>query len=147
MPALEHVADIRVDVPEPLDAGDVFGLMTRGRRRLIPIVGGSVSGPHFSGTLLPGGADFQMTVSPTCSDVDARYIMRLNSPGLEGQHVYVENVALRRAGATDLDAPYLRFVARFEVSCAELQWLTESIFIGTGAKVADHILLSVFRVT
>lgn len=150
-PTLEHVADLIVWVAAPIEAGNIIGLNSRGRRRIIPITGGTVSG-QLTGRVLPGGADFQIVVSETTADLDARYILELDN----GEHVFVQNRALRRGSAADIaklvrgelvapEAIYFRCVPTFEVSSPELAWLTQSIFIGTGARFPDHVQLSLFR--
>ncbi len=155
-PALEHVADLTVQVAAPIEAGDVTGLNSRGRRRIIPITGGRLDGPQLQGRVLPGGADFQIIVSDTCADLDARYLIQLDGAH-QGEHIFVQNRALRRGSAEDIArlvrgepvdprAIYFRCVPSFEVSCAALQWLTQSVFIGTGARYPDHVLISLFRV-
>ncbi|MDO8457373.1 MAG: DUF3237 domain-containing protein [Burkholderiaceae bacterium] len=150
-PTLEHVADLIVWVAAPIEAGNIIGLNSRGRRRIIPITGGTVSG-QLTGRVLPGGADFQIVVSETTADLDARYILELDN----GEHVFVQNRALRRGSAADIaklvrgepvapEAIYFRCVPTFEVSSPELTWLTQSIFVGTGARFPDHVQLSLFR--
>jgi hypothetical protein len=150
-PPLEHIADLTVFVAPPIEAGQVTGLNSRGRRRIIPITGGKLEG-QLNGTVLPGGADFQLVVSDTCADLDARYLLRLDS----GEHVFVQNRALRRGSAEDIarlvrgepvdpSAIYFRCVPTFEVSHPSLAWLTESIFVGTGARFPDRVEISVFR--
>ena len=156
-PGLEHIGDLRVEVSAPVEAGNSTGLNSRGRRRIIPITGGVLSGPLLQGRVLPGGADFQIVVSDTCADLDARYILELDSPGLEGEHIYVQNHALRRGSAeniarmvrgeaVDPQAIYFRSVLTLEVSCTQLAWLTESVLIGSGARFPDHVMISIFRV-
>ena len=151
-PALQHVLDLTVYVAAPIEAGNVVGLNSRGKRRIIPITGGTVSG-HVNGKILPGGADFQIVVSETTTDLDARYMIELDN----GEHIFVQNRALRRGSAADiarlvrgepvaLEAIYFRCVPTFEVSSPALEWLTQSIFVGTGARFPDRVQLSVFRV-
>ena len=105
---------------------------------------------HQHVSVLEGGADFQLVVSETAADLDARYLIALDTPGLEGEHLYVQNRALRRGSAEDIAklvrgevvdpaAIYFRCVPTFEVSSPKLAWLTESIFIGTGARHPDQI--------
>ena len=150
-PALQHVLDLTVYVSAPIEAGNVKGLNSRGKRRIIPITGGTVTG-QVNGKILPGGADFQIVVSETTADLDARYMIELDN----GEHIFVQNRALRRGSAADIaklvrgepvapEAIYFRCVPMFEVSSPALEWLTQSIFIGTGARFPDHVLLSIYR--
>ncbi len=156
-PGLEHFADLTVFVSQPLEAGNTFGLNSRGRRRIIPITGGTMQGPQLQGRVLEGGADFQLVVSETAADLDARYLIALDTPGFEGEHLYVQNRALRRGSAQDIaklvrgevvdpGAIYFRCVPIFEVSSPKLAWLTESLFIGTGARHPDRVEISLYRV-
>ena len=150
-PALQHVLDLTVYVAVPIEAGNVVGLNSRGKRRIIPITGGTVTG-RVTGKVLPGGADFQIVVSETTADLDARYMIELDN----GEHIFVQNRALRRGAAADIaklvrgehvspEAIYFRCVPTFEVSSPALEWLTQSIFIGSGARFPDSVQISIFR--
>ena len=150
-PALQHVLDLTVYVAAPIEAGSVTGLNSRGKRRIIPITGGTVTG-QVNGKILPGGADFQIVVSDTTTDLDARYMIELDN----GEHIFMQNRALRRGSASDIaklvrgepvapEAIYFRCVPTFEVSSPALAWLTQSIFVGTGARFPDRVQLSIFR--
>jgi len=156
-PSLEHIGDLTVFVAAPIEAGNVTGLNSRGKRRIIPITGGTLAGPRLQGHVLPGGADFQIVVSETSADLDARYLIALDGPEHAGQHIFVQNRALRRGSAADIAklvrgepvdpaAIYFRCVPTFEVSSPALQWLTDSIFVGTGARFPDRVEISLFRV-
>jgi Protein of unknown function (DUF3237) len=152
-PQLELAMHLKIRVGTPIEAGQVIGLNSRGRRRIIPITGGSFSGPQLQGQVLSVGADFQMIVSETSADLDARYMLQLDS----GAHVFVQNRALRRASVEDTaklvrgelvdpSAVYFRCVPTFEVSAPELAWMTESMFIGTGARYPDRVEISIYRI-
>ncbi|MFZ6645914.1 DUF3237 domain-containing protein [Undibacterium sp. TJN25] len=152
MPRLEHIADLTVFVDKPVEAGKVTGLNSRGLRRIIPITGGTVSG-KLNGDVLAGGADFQMVVSDSASHLDARYILQLDN----GARVYVQNHAIRRGPAeqiarlvrgeqVDPALIYFRCVPSFEVDHDELLWLTDSVFVGTGARYPDRVEMAFFRV-
>ena len=151
-PTLELIAELTVTVAAPIEAGDVQGASTRGKRRTIPITGGSVRG-RLSGRVLAGGADFQLVVSDTLAVLDARYTLELDS----GARIFVQNHALRRGSAeaiakivrgeaVDPAEIYFRCVPAFEVSDPSLTWLTESIFIGTGARFPDRVEIAFYRV-
>ncbi len=165
-PVLEHIADLTVRVGVPVEAGDVTGLNSRGRRRIIPITGGTVrmraapgSDEWVAGEVLPAGADFQLVVSATSADLDARYMLQLggSNPAFAGAHLFVMNHAIRTGSAeniarlvrgepVDPSAIYFRAVPTFEVSAPALAWLSESIVVGTGARHPDRVEMSFFRV-
>jgi hypothetical protein len=155
-PTLEPVMTLSVTVATPLEAGTVTGTNSRGKRRIIPITGGTVSG-QLNGRVLPGGADFQLVVSETLADLDARYMLQLDDPAWVGAHVFVQNHALRRGSAEDIArlvrgepvdpaAIYFRCAPTFEVSHPALAWMTESLFIGTGARYPARVEMRFFRV-
>jgi Protein of unknown function (DUF3237) len=153
-PALEHVCDLEVSVSTPIDAGVLMGLGTQGRRRIIPITGGIVTG-RIQGRVLPGGADFQRVPNDTTADLDARYLLALDGE-YAGEHVFVMNRALRRADPDDVQRllkgepvdparVYFRCSPVFEVSTPKLQWLTESIFVGCGARAPNGVSITFYR--
>ena len=154
-PELEHFCDLQVFVTPAIDAGQIIGLNSRGRRRIIPITGGTMTGAKLQGRILPGGADFQVVVSDTCADLDARYLIALDGE-YAGEHIFVMNRALRRGSADDVarlvrGEPvdpariYFRCAPTFEVSHPGLKWITESLFVGSGARGTDSVHISLYR--
>ena len=61
-PRLTRIYRLEAALGEPVDVGDV----SAGRRRIVPLTGGTFSGPELNGKLLPGAsADWlQVTVVP-----------------------------------------------------------------------------------
>ncbi len=96
-PRLEPIARLVVQVGQPVEAGVVHSATLHGKRRIIPITGGTVTG-LLTGRVLEGGADFQIIVSDTLAVLDARYILELDG----GARVYVQNQALRRGSAGNI---------------------------------------------
>jgi hypothetical protein len=155
-PALRHIFTLDVSVTKPIEAGNVVGLNSRGRRRIIPITGGVVTShvPEIpNGKVVNAGADFQILVTETCADLDARYMLALD----DGTHVFVMNHAIRRGSKEDIAALvrgervdpariYFRCVPQFEVSNEKHQWLCESIFVGTGERAPDGVKIRIFEV-
>ena len=80
------------------------GASKRGTRNIIPITGGTVTG-RFAGTVLPGGADYQLIGSGSTT-LDARYVLRSS----EGELLIVRNCgpfgALIPLFETKSDGPY-----------------------------------------
>ena len=148
-PALEHVCDLRVEVAAPLAIGDTGS----GVRRVVDILGGTVTGPLLSGRIRPGGADFQIIRADGAAELHARYVIEAADGGL----VYVENTGLRtgpaealarlnRGEPVDPALIYFRSAPRFETSAPHLRWLMQHLFVATGVRRPDAVELSVFVV-
>jgi hypothetical protein len=156
-PRLEPIMQLTVQVAQPVEAGQVTHALGQGRRRIIPITGGQAQGMarghSMAGQILPGGADFQLVTSATAAQLDARYILRLT----DGSHIYVTNQAVRTGSPADIAALvrgepvpperiYFRCAPRFEVERAELAWMTQTLFIGTGARFPDRVEMVFYEV-
>jgi hypothetical protein len=146
-PTLAHVADLSVEVGPPI----VIGETPAGLRRVIPIIGGTVTGPRLSGRVKNCGADFQILRHDDVSELEARYVIETDQ-GL----VYVVNNGLRHGPKDVMDAlargelvdpalVYFRAVPRFETAVPELQWLTRKIFICAGARLPDRVVMRFFE--
>lgn len=129
-------ATFRVEVGTPIALGnDGFG-----EARIVPILGGTVSGDTLSGMILPGGADEQRLRADGLTRIHARYVIRTD----EGDLVRVDSQGLRHALAEGNPAPvYFRTVIRFETSAPGLEPLNRSLFLSDGTRMADHVLLHV----
>lgn len=147
-PPLEHLTTIVVDVAAPQEIGST----PTGRRRVIPIIGGTATGA-LSGKVLPGGADFQSIRSETFTDIHARYVIETD----QGETVYVENTGIRTGSPEDIAALaagrpvpperiYFRSYPRFETASPRLAWLNTHLFVGTGARFPDRVELNFFAV-
>ena len=148
-PALTLVMTLRVQVGAPMELGEVAG----GRRRIIPILGGSFEGPAIRGKVLAGGADWQMVRADGLAELDTRYALQTDA----GQIIYIQNAGIRHASpeatkkllageAVDPSQVYFKTVPRFETSAPELRWLTRAIFIGTGERYPAEVVIHVWRV-
>jgi hypothetical protein len=147
-PKLEHVCDARIDVASPYEVG----LTASGQRRVIAITGGEVNGPGLSGAVLPGGADYQIIAADGLTHLHARYVIETS----QGERIYVENTGLRFGSPEALDRLrrglpvdpaliYFRTAPKFETASPRLAWMTTTLFIASGARTPDQVLLSVFR--
>ena len=148
-PRLTLALTIHVQVGPPLEMGEV----PRGRRRIIPILGGSFEGSGIRGKVLPGGADWQIVRADGLAELDTRYTLQTDTGGL----IYIQNAGIRHASpevtkkllaGEDVDpaSVYFKTVPTFETSAAELQWLTRAIFIGTGERHPTEVVIRVWKV-
>ena len=149
-PSLEHLCDLAVTIAAPVEVGHT----PAGLRRMIPITGGTVTGPRMNGKVLAGGADFQLILGGgTQAHLDARYVIELD----DGSRVFVQNTALRVASLensqrimqgqpVNTDEVYFRCQPKLEATTPAWAWLNESQFIGTGRRAPDGVFLSCYRV-
>ncbi|MBN6039661.1 DUF3237 family protein [Amycolatopsis sp. 195334CR] len=86
------VARLTVLIGTPVDAGPVPG----GHRRIIPITGGSATGPHIEGDVLPLGADWNLMRPDGVAEVSARYLVRTR----DGAVLTITNEGTLRFAAT-----------------------------------------------
>ena len=149
VPILTFAFELRATVAPPQEIGNVRA----GRRRIVPILGGTVEGPDLRGTIRPGGADWQLIQPDGLSELDTRYTIETDT----GAVVYVQNAGLRHAApdvmqrllageVVDPSLVYFRTVPRFETAAPELQWLTRSVFVGVGERWPDVVCIRFFRV-
>lgn len=148
-PGLVFAFEVRAQVADPI----IVGEMPAGTRRIIDILGGTVTGPGISGTILHGGADWQIIHREDgFTEVDARYTIQTDS----GSYVYVQNNGIRHAppevmarlnaGETvDQSDIYFRAVPKFETGDPDLEWLMRSIFICTGERYPNGVIIRFYR--
>ena len=119
-----------------------LGEVPRGRRRIIPILGGTFEGPNIRGKVLPGGADWQIVRADGLAELDTRYALQTE----QGSVIYIQNAGMRHAPpdvtkkllageAVDPAQVYFKTVPAFETSAPDLQWLTRAIFVGTASAI------------
>lgn len=146
-PPLEWFANLSVSVAPPQEVGQTV----HGVRRLIPITGGQVAGQGWTARVLPGGADFQLIVSPRMAELDARYTLETDA----GELIFVQNRAIRvatpemtaklvRGEPVAPELIYFRCCPSFETASPALAWITERLFVGTGARRPDKVEMSFF---
>ena len=148
-PRLSFVMELRVQVGPPLEIGAVAG----GRRRIVPIRGGTFDGPWLRGTVLEGGADWQLVQDDGLSALDTRYTLRTD----RGELIYIRNAGIRHAApevvakllageAVDPSIVYFRTAPVFETAAPALEWLTRAIFVGDGERYPDVVVVRVWKV-
>ena len=148
-PTLELIFEAKVT----LDPAQDLGITTYGKRRIIPITGGTFEGPTMRGTILAGGADWQTVRTDGTADLEARYTLKT----VDGVLIYIQNKGVRQAkpevlarlakGEKVLPSEYyMRTTATFEVAEGKYAWLTKAVVVSTGARLPDHVLLAFYRV-
>lgn len=149
-PGLRHLCELVVELAAPIE----LGTGPRGRRRIIPIIGGTVSGERLNGRILNLGADWQTIFSDGVAELDTRYSFETH----DGATVDIRNFGYRhgpaeiierlaRGEAVDPALYYMRTHPRFETGDPRYAWLNRMICVGTGARESASVRISVYEVT
>jgi hypothetical protein len=131
----------------------VVGTTPRGLRRVVPIVGGSFAGPRLSGRIVPGGADWQFERADGVLEAEARYELETD----DGVAISVVNRGLRRAPTAvmrrlaageqvDPGEYYFRTTPAFEAPAGPYEWLNGAVFVASGERRPDAVLIRVYEV-
>ena len=147
--ALEFVLELRVLI-DPLVE---LGRHPAGMRRTVAITGGSFRGPALAGRVLPGGADWQIVEDDGLTSVDAHYTLETD----DSVRIEVRNRGVRhgpadmmeRIAAGQILTPtdyYFRTIPRFYPPEGKYDWLRRSIFVGSGERYADQVIVRVWAV-
>jgi Protein of unknown function (DUF3237) len=149
-PSLTRVYRLEATVGEPLEVGDI----TQGRRRIVPLTGGTFAGPELNGTLLPGSsADWQIVLPDATALGDIRYTLQTDN----GDLLYVQSRGIRHGSADvlarlargeDVDASEYTFrtSTKIETAAPGLEWLNKGVFISVGARQPGAVIYETYLV-
>ena len=149
-PQLTKVYRVEASLGDPLDLGEIRGT----RRRIVPLTGGTFSGPAFSGKLVPGAsADWQTVLPDGTALGDIRYALETSEGGLlsvQSQSIRhgPPDVLSRLARGEDVDASEYTFrtTTRIETAVPELDWLNQGIFISVGGRQPGAVVYETYLV-
>lgn len=119
-PGLRHVFDIHARCADAICTGDT----PHGRRIMIPIVGGEVTGPGLNAVILPGGADYQLTDTAQ-HRTEFRAVYSVMTP--DSAYINVENTGISFSRDGEY---YFTTAPSFEADKnGPYRWLNDYIFI------------------
>jgi hypothetical protein len=149
-PSLTRVYRLEATVGEPLELGEI----AEARRRIVPLAGGTFTGPELNGMLLPGSsADWQLVLPDGTALGDIRYTLQTDGGAL----LYVQSrgvrhgspeVLARLARGEDVDASEYTFrtSTQIETAAANFDWLNKGVFISVGARQPDRVIYETYLV-
>ncbi|MEZ0538098.1 DUF3237 domain-containing protein [Fibrella arboris] len=147
-PKLEFVCELTVAIAPALTVGET----PHGTRRIIPITGGTFSGPNMRGTIINGGADWQVVRKDGTTELNALYTLRTDDSTLiyvnnKGIRVATPDVAARIARGEQVAASeyYFRAVPSFETPPGKYDWLTKTLFVAKGIRNAGGVIIQVWK--
>jgi hypothetical protein len=123
-----------------------------GERRVIEITGGSFEGPRMRGTVMGGGADWQIVRGDGVIDLDARYALKEERGGViqvvsQGYRHGPPEVLAALGRGKDVDASkyFFRSIMRFETGAPELAWLNKVIAVASAERRARRVELTAYK--
>jgi hypothetical protein len=148
-------SDFAFEARVQVDAPVVLGSGPHGLRRIVPITGGTVTGPRLQGKVIPGGADWQV-VRPADDvlEIEAKYTLESH----DGVRIMVTNRGFRRGPKEVIDRLargekvdpalyYFRTTAQFEAPTGSAYaWLNQSVFVGVAERQADAAIIRFFEI-
>ena len=149
-PRLTRVYRLEATLGVPLD----LGATARGHRRIVPLTGGTFTGPELNGTLLPGAsADWQIVLPDGTALGDIRYTLQTDG----GDLLYVKSRGLRHGSADvlarlghgeEVEAGEYTFRTSTEIETAapQLDWLNKGIFIGVAGRRPAGVVYETYLV-
>ena len=149
-PRLNLVYRLEASVGDPQDLGEI----SDSHRRIVPLTGGSFSGPELRGTLLAGAsADWQIILPDGTALGDVRYTLKTE----RGDLLYVQSQSVRHGSPAvlerlgrgeDVDAAEYTFrgAVKIETGADNLDWLNKGIFVSVGGRQRGGVVYEVYLV-
>ena len=124
-PQLEFALQLKVSIGEPYGIDNT----KHGRRTVVPITGGTFEGPRLKGTIINGGADYQLNTEKR-TELEAIYCIRTD----DGINIHVRNKGIIYNGLDAEGKPtfYFRAAPTFEAPAdSKYSWLNNALFVCT----------------
>jgi hypothetical protein len=149
-PRLTKIFRLDATLGEALDVGNV----AQGRRRIVPLIGGTFAGPELNGTLLAGAsADWQIVLPDGTALGDVRLTLQTD----HGDLLYVRSQGVRHGSAEvlarlgrgeDVDASdyVFRTATQIETAAPDLDWLNKGVFISVAGRQPGGVIYEVYLV-
>ena len=142
-PQLEFVLQLKVTL------GQAFSIENtqHGRRTVIPITGGTFEGPGIKGTIINGGADYQLANAQGRTELEAIYCIKTD----DDIYIHVRNRGII-AGGQDADGKptfYFKAAPQFEAPAdSKYGWLNNALFVCAPdfSQQFQGIVLNVWKV-
>lgn len=141
-PQLEFALQLKVTL------GEAYGIdnTQHGRRTVIPITGGTFEGKGLKGTIVNGGADYQLNTEGR-TELEAIYCIKTD----DGIYIHVRNRGIIASGKDADGKPsfYFRAAPQFEAPAdSKYGWLNNSLFVCAPSFSSDFkgIVLNVWRI-
>ena len=142
-PQLEFALQLKVTLGETYSCGET----QHGRRTVIPITGGTFEGPNIKGTIINGGADYQLANADGRTELEAIYSIKTD----DGIYIHVRNRGIISNAKDENGNPsfYFKAAPQFEAPTdSKYNWMNNALFICAPEFGGDFkgIVLNVWKV-
>ena len=143
-PSLEFALQLKVTLGETYSLGET----QHGERIVIPITGGTFEGPAIKGTIINGGADYQLANKALHrTELEAIYSIKTD----DGVYIHVRNRGIIYNGKDAQGNPsfYFKAAPQFEAPAdSRYAWLNNALFVCAPdfSQQFNGIILNVWRV-
>jgi hypothetical protein len=132
---------------------ETLGRTPLGERRIAVVDGGSFEGPKLRGTVIEGGSDWILTRTDGVLQLDVRLTLKTDDDQLIGMTYrglrYGPRAVIDRLNRGEKVDPaeyYFRTAPVFETASEKYGWLNRIIAVGTGDRLPQGPVYSVFEV-
>ena len=143
-PEVEFALQLKVTLGDAYNCGET----QHGLRTIIPITGGTFEGPNIKGTIINGGADYQLAnTAINRTELEAIYCIKTD----DGVNIHVRNRGIISNGKDVNGNPTFYFKAAPQVEApadSKYAWLNNSLFLCAPdfSQQFKGIVLNVWRV-
>lgn len=132
----EFIMNLKVTIGE----FQIIGESVYGHSKVIPILGGTFTGPKIKGTIVPGGADWNTLINGEIRRVFAKYTLLTD----DGEYISIENEGYSEENKPK---PRIRTVPKFTVGKnSQYTFLQSGVFVGTLVKGdGDFVEISLYK--
>jgi hypothetical protein len=119
-PELEFALQLKVTLGDAYSCGET----QHGRRTIIPITGGTFEGPNIKGTIINGGADYQIAnTALNRTELEAIYCIKTD----DGVYIHVRNRGIIAGGNGGF---YFKCAPQFEAPAdSKYGWMNNALFV------------------
>jgi hypothetical protein len=131
----------------------IVGATPDGFRRVGVVFGGTFEGDRLAGEVLDGGSDWQTVRPDGATTLNVRLILKTNDDALiamtyagirHGPPDIIQKIETGQP--VDPAAYYFRIAPLFQTASRKYDWLNKLLAIGTGHRLPDGPVYSVFEV-
>lgn len=149
VPHLEPLAQFSVDLNAPV--WELGTTSDSGKRRIIPITGGTFQGKQLKGRILNNGADWQIVDSKGLAIIDTRYLLETE----DGALIYLQTKGYRHGLAevlqqltegqdVDPNKYYFKITMQFETSSPKYAWLNQTVAVGSAMRLGKAVIYDAY---